>query len=53
MVNRSNYLSATAASIRSAPKAIRLEGFIFLKIRILDGPNAGIVGYVPVEFYKR
>ena len=49
----STCMSATAALVPSGTKAIRLEGFIFLKIRILDGPNAGVVGYVPVEFYKR
>lgn len=30
----------------------RMEGVLFLKIQILDGPSAGTIGYVGVEFYK-
>jgi hypothetical protein len=45
-------LSGVKATVKPGTKVERLEGFLFLKILILDGPYYGTIGYVGVEFYK-
>jgi hypothetical protein len=45
-------LSAVKTIVKPGTKVRRIEGVLFLKIQILDGPSAGTIGYVGVEFYK-
>lgn len=45
-------LSGWKTIVKPGTKVRRIEGFLFLKVQILDGPSAGTIGYVGVEFYK-
>lgn len=41
-----------AASVPPGTKAVKLSGWIFIKVQILEGPYVGAIGYIATEYYE-
>ena len=42
---------AIAGAVRQYTGARRISGLFFLKIQVLEGPQVGLIGFVPSQWY--